>query len=66
MPQLLRVRRCAAILDRSVSGTYDLIRRGELTTVMVGGSVRVPVDALKAYIARNTVAARTEGGDRND
>jgi excisionase family DNA binding protein len=66
VPQLLRVRRCAAILDRSVSGTYDLIRRGELTTVMVGGSVRVPVDALNAYIARNTVAARAEGGDRND
>ena len=63
VPQLMRVRRCASLLDRSVSGTYDLIRRGELPAIKVGGSVRVASAALMTYIADHAVPARVEAGD---
>ncbi len=61
--QLMRVRRCAALLDRSVSATYSLIRQGELPAIKVGGSVRVASAALMAYIADHTVPARVEADD---
>ena len=42
-PQLLyRVRRAATLLDVSTSGLYALIARGEVATVRVGQSIRVP------------------------
>jgi len=62
-PTLLRVPRTAKMLDRSVSGTYDLIRRGELPHVRVAGSVRIPYAALMAYIETHTVPARAGAGD---
>jgi len=61
--QLMRVRRCAALLDRSVSSTYSLIRSGALPAIKVGGSVRVASDALTAYIADHAVPARAGAGD---
>jgi len=61
--QLMRVRRCAILLDRSLSATYSLIRSGALPATKVGGSVRVASDALMAYIADHTVPARVEADD---
>jgi excisionase family DNA binding protein len=43
------------------SKVYELLASGELPSVRIGCSVRVPVDALRAWIARQ-VAERTEAG----
>lgn len=34
------------------SKIYELLASGELPSIRIGGSVRVPVDALRAWIAR--------------
>lgn len=34
------------------SKVYELLASGELPSIRVGSSVRVPVDALRAWIAR--------------
>ena len=36
---------------------FDLIRRGEVLSVKVGGSRRIPYDSLKAYVDRLTEQA---------
>jgi excisionase family DNA binding protein len=47
---------CTAIgVSRTV--LWDLLRRGELESVKIGRSRRIPADALKAYVER----LRTEG-----
>ncbi len=35
-----------------------MLRRGDLAAVRIGGAVRVPHDAVTAYEARQTVAAK--------
>lgn len=39
-------------LDLGRSKTYEVIRSGEIPSVMIGGCIRVPVDQLKEAIAR--------------
>ncbi len=34
------------------SKAYELIASGEIPSIRIGGCVRVPVDALRAWIAR--------------
>lgn len=48
---LLRPAEAAAMIGLSRTKTYELIARGELPSVRFGGSVRVPLDALRALIA---------------
>jgi excisionase family DNA binding protein len=38
------------------SKVYELLASGELPSIRVGGVVRVPVDALRAWIARHLEA----------
>ena len=60
---LLRPTEVAEVIGLSRSATYQLLSRGELPFVRIGNSVRVPVDALRAWVARQTnVAIRS---DRN-
>ena len=56
---LLRPAEAAEAIGIGRSKVYDLIASGDLPSIRIGGSVRVPVDELKAWIARR-VAARTE------
>lgn len=49
---LLRVDEAAVMLGTSRSKLYALISAGEVPSVKLGGSRRVPVEALKAWIAR--------------
>lgn len=50
---LLRPSEVADALGVSRSKAYDLINRGEIPSIkLAGGSVRVPVEALKAKIAQ--------------
>jgi excisionase family DNA binding protein len=48
---LLRVPEAAQLLGLGRTTTYDLIARGEIPVVRVGRAVRVPREALVAWIA---------------
>jgi excisionase family DNA binding protein len=54
MPErlMLRVTETADAIGVSRSKAYELIASGEIPSVRVGGCLRVPVDALRAWIAR--------------
>jgi excisionase family DNA binding protein len=54
---LLRVEVAARTLQIGRSKAYQLIATGELPSVRIGAAVRVPREALDAWIA-----ARTRGG----
>ena len=58
---LLRPAEAAEAIGIGRSKTYELLASGELPSIRIGSSVRVPVDALRAWIARQ-VAERTEAG----
>lgn len=54
----VRVAEAARMLDIGRSKAYELIRTGELPSIRVGKTVRVPVDALEAWVRRRS------GGDQ--
>jgi excisionase family DNA binding protein len=49
-PLLLRPIECAKATGLGRSYVYDLIRRGEIPSVRIGRSVRVPAHQLRAWI----------------
>jgi excisionase family DNA binding protein len=55
-PKLLRMADAADALSVSRSKIYELAARGEIPTVRVGASLRVPAAALDAWIAERTKA----------
>ena len=57
---LLRPTEAAEAIGIGRSKVYELLASGELPSVRIGCSVRVPVDALRAWIERKT-AERAEG-----
>jgi len=54
---LIRPAEAAAMLSVSRTRVYELISRGELPSVRLGGSIRVPVGELQRHIARLAGAA---------
>lgn len=54
---MLRPTEAADAIGVSRSKAYELIAKGEIPSVHVGGCVRVPVDALRSWIDRQLVAA---------
>ncbi len=58
---LLRPAEAAEAIGIGRSKIYELLASGELPSVRIGCSVRVPLDALRVWIARQ-VTERTEGG----
>ena len=49
---LLKVEEAAQLLSLSRKTLYDLMRRGELASLKIGGSRRIPLSALHTLIAR--------------
>jgi excisionase family DNA binding protein len=49
---LLKVEEAAHLLSLSRKTIYDLMSRGELASLKIGGSRRIPLTALHAFIAR--------------
>lgn len=47
---LLRVAEAAELMGISRSKAYEMISAGILPSVRVGGSLRIPVDELRAWI----------------
>ena len=54
---LLKVEEAAHLLSLSRKTVYDLMRRGELASLKIGGSRRIPLTALHDFIARLEEAA---------
>lgn len=52
VPRLLTVRQAATALGVGASTVHQLIRTGELGSRKIGGSRRIPVTDLDAFIAR--------------
>lgn len=52
LPVLLRVPEAARMLGVGRSLTYELIAAGDLEAIHVGNVIRVPVDAVHAYVDR--------------
>ena len=57
---LLRPTEAAEAIGIGRSKVYELLSSGELPSIRIGGSVRVPVDALRAWIVRQL--EETEAG----
>ena len=53
----LNVKEAAAELRISRSKAYELIASGQLPSIRIGSSVRIPFDALREFIARQVSAA---------
>ena len=53
---LLRPTEVANSLGIGRSKAYELIAAGTIPSIRIGGSVRVPVDVLRAWIARQLEA----------
>ncbi|NNJ12002.1 helix-turn-helix domain-containing protein [Chloroflexales bacterium ZM16-3] len=53
-PLLVRVEEAARILSLSRSTIYEMMDAGELPSVRRGTARRIPVDALRAWVARQT------------
>ncbi len=51
-PLLLRVPEAASLLGIGRSKLYELIAQGEIKTVRIGRSVRVPTQSLYSYAER--------------
>jgi excisionase family DNA binding protein len=52
---MLKVHEAAAALGISRSKCYELLAAGTLPHVRIGASLRVPLDALEAWVERQTV-----------
>lgn len=52
VPRLLRVEEAADVLAISRTKVYELMASGELESVHIGRSRRVPVDAVRDFVAR--------------
>lgn len=67
---LLRPGEAAELLGFSRSTVYSLIASGQLPSVRIGNSTRVPLAGLRAWLASKSAAqaegAPTNGGDHED
>lgn len=61
LPLFLTVEETAALMRKGRTATYAAIERGQIPSVRVGRTLRVPRDALAALGAD---AARREGDER--
>jgi excisionase family DNA binding protein len=61
---LLRPGEAAEAMGISRSKVYELLASGELPSIRVGKSVRIPADRLRVWIAAQFKSARTGRGTR--
>ncbi len=54
VPRLLRIAEVAAVLGVSRSKAYQLAQAGDIPTIRMGASVRVPSAALAAWVESRT------------
>ena len=56
LPLLLNAIEAGKLLSISRSKVLDLAARGEIPSLRIGGSVRIPRDSLRTWIAQRTIA----------
>jgi excisionase family DNA binding protein len=56
---MLRPTEAAEAIGIGRSKIYELLAGGDLPSVRIGGSIRVPVDALRAWIAQRLEARQS-------
>jgi excisionase family DNA binding protein len=61
--QLLRIAETAEALGIGLTRTYELTRKGEIPSIRVGKSVRVPITALKLWIEAKVGASERDSND---
>ena len=61
---LLTAEEVARTLGISRAKTYELLTDGTLPTIRIGGSVRVPLEKLRAWVEENTAWTRTDTTER--
>ena len=61
--QLLRIAETAEVLGIGLTRAYELTRKGEIPSIRVGKSVRVPISALKAWIESRVNASQRDPND---
>ncbi len=59
-PGLLTLEETAQFLRLGRTKTHTLIKRGELPSVRIGHSLRIPAAALREWIERRTTGAGAE------
>jgi excisionase family DNA binding protein len=59
--QLLTVAQVATLLSISLATTYRLIRTGQIASVHLGRSIRVPSSEVPDFIKRNLRSLQSEG-----
>ena len=59
-PGLLTLEETARFLRLGRTTTHTLIKRGELPSVRIGHSLRIPTAALRKWIERRTTATQPE------
>ena len=52
LPLVLRVEDLMPILDIGRNTAYELVRCGQIRSIRVGRSIRVPKDAVAEYLSR--------------
>jgi excisionase family DNA binding protein len=52
-----RVWEAATLVGVSRSKMYELVAAGEVPTMRIGSAVRIPAEALRAWVARHTTKA---------
>ena len=62
-PLLLKVPQVADLLQVARNVTYELAATGELPSIRIGRSVRVPQDGLTAWVERSTSRANKTTGE---
>ena len=65
-PLLLRPTEAAKLLGLSRSTVYEMIAAGELPSVRLGHSIRVPLGALKMWIDQRTIPAASSHSTLED
>lgn len=53
-PLLLRPGQAADVLSISRTKVYELLKSGELPSVTIGGSIRVPMAGLRRWVAERS------------
>ena len=61
---LLKPAEAAEVIGVSRSRAYELIGSGQIPSIRIGGSVRVPVAALRAWIDERLAEQRETVGSR--
>lgn len=52
LPLVLRVEDLMPILDIGRNTAYELVRCGQIRSVRIGRSIRIPKDAVAEYLSR--------------